>query len=160
VEEPAFRVDCEDPHIKIGYKFGYKTGCKVGPATRLSPQTSPQRRCRIRKHTETSSLLSLETLCEKVLLHVAMMTADGSEDSDTAQGLALARHTAEPRRSLVRRPESTWQQCWQIALPWPWTTGDEARVHEQDPVKRRALTGLPYATAAQWHILRFFAPSQ
>jgi hypothetical protein len=25
--------------------------------------------------------------------------------------------------------------------------------------KRRALTGLPYATAARWHILRFFARS-
>jgi hypothetical protein len=26
VEEPAFRVDCEGPHIRIGYTFGYKTG--------------------------------------------------------------------------------------------------------------------------------------
>jgi hypothetical protein len=89
--------------------------------------------------------------------------AYGRTSSITSQktGIDLAAVLADCSSEALDR---TWHQSatqrYSLPHPWPWTTGDEAREHERDPVKRRALTGLPYATAARWHILRFFAPSQ
>jgi hypothetical protein len=111
-----FRVDYEDPiqsrvHVRIRVQGRKPAARPRGPSF---------------ENLLAVVATSGDTLCRRYLSRLQKRRCRCTPASATRKmrhkaslSSLLARHTAEPRRSLVRRLGSAWQENWQMAPPRP-----------------------------------------